>query len=804
MERKENQVMTSITALRDELLARQDRALPDIEIQQAFDRLVLGVQDGTFSATDVERAVSEIRERLSQPTRPAALMPRGRSARAEAASRNARALADRLLASDRGTWDMRHVEIVQGAIAQIARSGASDAAQVASRLQDRMSQGVWAGNVELVENASQFESESRSLEKDLLELATQHDFAPRDLEVHAADRELAREPEKEEVHRAVQGASLQAIRAQMRSEADAVRVSKEYVETLSRRVAEGRQNAEMQDVQANVRRAGQQLLDMESAKLGRVLTAALRQNASNITNEQAANLEAIAQHVVSARDTVTADDIRRGVEEIRNAVREVPQMQGVLADVARIEWRANALAEIVAESPAAESAQQDEKQLLEARMLFEQKRMQFEQNPTYRQADADLLKAVDFEVPEVSFESPATNRAMQNIRRVHQIAQSAASGDIGLYAPVAGSEHTPNAAKALQIADEAAPQPVAAPNPTMQSDTTRRMNRLIRDVRQLAFMPSVRADMGFAAPKSKINATWADGKPLFKRVHYADDSQETRNMISAMYKVSGVQLKADTKPLRKSIFGSKLFGANLEMVKMLAKKFGGEKVEEAIDTAESYTKKAKDALDAVKEKGVFGAIGDFVGNKVKAKAEQLKEKVQEDADEAVDELRASVMAIPSSVIKRLKPFFRHFDLSSIKLIVSDKLDKLGAMGATIGKTIFIDKNTNFESAEGLGLLAHEITHTMHFEKGNSVESKEQEAENMETRVRNAYDGSNDYRLALERDPAVKPATVKSEPAAPAEPEKPTVGFDTIYAEVTEMVIERIKESIQLERDRRGH
>ena len=787
MERTESKVMSLIKDLREEMKQFATSADTSIALRQALDRLVMGVQNGTFQESDVEKAIAEIRSQMAAPA-VSPLMPQNSSQRNAVIARNSRALAERMLSSERGTWDMRHVEIVQNAISMLAQAGSEDATRVASDLQDRMSDSVWAGNLELAETAAQVTEESKKLENDLLAIMEKQDaaFASHTLQIPEADREIAREPEKKESPREAINYRALAMR-----DAEALRQSRNYAETLARKVAENRQSKDVQHALNEVRKASQLLLQKEAEKLGNVLKGALRNGASAISPEQVTNLSALVEQIVDVPENVTPEIMHQNMDAMRSAVRSVPQMQSILPEVSRIAWRTDALANLSSEEVAADASEEREAQLLEARLMFEQKKMQFEQNPAYR--DIDMPKVEEFEMPQPSMDRARV--AFENIQRVHQIAQSAAQGDVGLYAPVAGSEHAKNAEKALQIADKAAP--AVTPIPTMKSAAAKRVNRLLHDIRQLAFMPSVRNDMGFAAPKEKMD--WADGSPLFKRVRYTNNNQDTRDMISAMYRLADVKLQEDTKPLRKSIFGSKLFAANLEIAKMISRQFGGN-VSEEISKAESASNEIDKTARSNHERGLFRTIAGYVKDKARADSKAKKKQEQDNVEALESDLRSSATSLPDRILKKLKPFFPHVDLNAIR-IVRTNLELLGAVGATVAKTVFLSKDVDFDSRDGIGVLAHEIEHTTHFDKGDSVDAKEQDAERMEERVRRS-----ELPLAVERDFSTTDPAIKSK-EAPVEEDAPkgeTKDFETIYEEVTTRVMQMIQESVKKERDRRGN
>ena len=118
-------------------------------------------------------------------------------------------------------------------------------------------------------------------------------------------------------------------------------------------------------------------------------------------------------------------------------------------------------------------------------------------------------------------------------------------------------------------------------------------------------------------------------------------------------------------------------------------------------------------------------------------------------------LKSEGNQLPKSVQDKLSPFLG-FDLSTIKVfsgpIAAMASEAMGAHAFTLGKSIFLgERKLDFSSPEGLGLLAHELLHTSHFNSGNSVESKEQAAEAMEARVKAAFGSGSNMSLALENE-----------------------------------------------------
>ncbi|MBQ9396267.1 MAG: DUF4157 domain-containing protein [Proteobacteria bacterium] len=804
-----NRIMTSLNALREELQQNQTSAY--VSLSQSFDRLVLGYQNGTYSEDEVEKGIAEIRSKLHE-TSFRALRPALNTRRETSMSRNYRDLAERLLGQERGTWDARHVEMVQGAISELSKYNADDAQSVARDLQQRMSESVWFGNLELSDVASQIEGESKSIQQSLLdELKVARNAETVDtMQVPETERVLANE---ESVKKLVSEAKTDTIRSRMNADYAELKAAKRELEALSMQNREIQQNAEIQRANEGVREAALRLMEKDSEKVSKLFNSALKNAASELDPQTATKLAGLAEKA-------HADHTSESVQEIRNALKSIssPAVSGIVKELDAIQVRHDMLNRIASASPAAESESVDDARLLDARMLFEQKRMQFEQNPNYQSAESDMLKALDYET-ETHQDSSAWRNVQSNMQQIHQIAQSAAAGDIGLYAPVAGSEYAKNAKDALKLADKSVPSPFKIP--TIQSYTAKRLNRMLSDVKQLAYHPSVRSEMGFAAKRAEMDA--ASQQPLFKRARFSRDNKQVNELLPALYKVSDVKLKKEdlSKPLRKSFKDLNLSAANLELVKIIENQFDPSVSGRCMDKTSGVANDPAQRIEAADNphSRVVNIISDWVDarkdlRRLSANTQELISTGRMDSNSIASNLKGEAMQLPASVQSKLAPFLG-FDLSNVKIfagpIAAMASEAMGAHAFTLGKNIFLGENKlNFNTAEGLGLLAHELLHTSHFSSGDSVDSKEQAAEAMEARVKKAFDPGTSLRLALEGDSDKKTTGKIDEHSSavgtlPANSvgARPTYDAEYVFNVVCEKVVDLMYQSFQREKERNG-
>ena len=824
MERNQTEIMAALNTLREDIRRSSQDTADVVTLNQAADRLLLGYQNGTFDDQAVRAGIAEIRSTLaSKAVMP--LRPTIQSQRDEVLNRNYKALAERMLDQERGTWDSRHLEIVQGAIAHLANSNVQDALETARSLQNRMSDSVWLGNIELANSVSEIEQESQALQSDLLNEIAQRQKAlePEMRDVQGFEHTLAQNAES--VKASIEQAKLQTIRANMKTELDALKVSKEYVQQLSRKVEQARrENAQREEVkraEASIREASQNLIAQENARLIRAFKAAVA--ASNLSQdpEAAAILANATGHINETSGRSLSDRAHDAMDALKSHAADNDAVRQSISEMERIRLRAGMLEALSNENSSSAPEVTAEAQLLDARMMYEQKRMQFETTREYQPAASDLLKALDFEVPTPVFEAAAPSQAyinaQNNVQRIRQLMQSASSGDVGFYAPTAGSEHAKNAQRALQIADQTTPNATAIP--TIQSETAKRSNRLMHDIKQLAYMPSVRADMGFAVQRAQLDE--ASAQPLFKRVRFNKDDAKTSALLPSIYRVAGVKLKKnDGTPLRKAYSDLNLRDANLELVKLIENEFGnstsGRQSDKVSNVANEPNQKVRNT-DNPRER-VADIVSDWVDSRrdtrrLSSAPKDLVQTGRLSQGSISASLKSEGNPLPKSVQDKLSPFLG-FDLSTIKVysgpIAAMASEAMGAHAFTLGKSIFLGQNKlDYSTPEGLGLLAHEILHTSHFNSGDSVESKEQAAETMEARVKQAFGTGSNMSLALEKDASGKAASKNVMQNATGQAKKDTVGsrptydVDYIFDTICEKVVELMHESIEREKVRYG-
>ena len=825
MESNRSQIMASLQSLHSMISDRQAPSLQDpsqyVAVSQAFDRLMMGYQNGAFDESAVEGGIAEIRQTISSSPRVSGLMPASSDKRNAVLCRNYQALADRMLEAPRGAWDSRHVDIVQGAISMLAQNGDSSARDIAGSLQKRMSDSVWLGNLELADTVSKVEAESRELQKSLLSILSEKADALKPEEIRAEESERVLASEEKMVRDAVDRAQAAAVKARMQSEYSELKASHAYIENLTRKNMDARQanyqNAETSRAAESLRQASQRLLSQDQERLSSIFKAAVASSASALTPEKAADLsKSVDSAIASEHGDARAQAIRKALQ----GMDQTAQVRQALQEVEKIQYRMAVLNGIAgADTPKAESEDVREAQLLDARMMFDKKRMQFEQNPSYAGDTSDLLKALDFEVPAVQYSASPSYRKIQNdIQRVRQIAQSSASGDAGLYAPVAGSEHARNASQALRFADQTTPN--VTPIPTIQSELAKRSNRLMRDIKQVAFMPSVRSDMGFVTPRAEINNA---EQPLFKRVRFSRENKKANEMLPALYNISGIKLSKDkgSTPLRKSVGDLNLNAANLELVKIIEDQFGEQGAARQTDKTSGAAYDATQRVDDAKNPHarVVNIISDWVTSRKDTRRmaadtqSQIKTgRLSGDGIEA--SLRSEAANLPASVQEKLSPFLG-FDLSNIKIysgpVAAMAADAMGAHAFTLGKSVFLGQNKlDFTSPEGLGLLAHELLHTSHFGSGDSVDSKEQAAEAMEARVKQAFGSGGSMNLALENNADKKSSgkgDLRSSALGSIKPNsvgaRPNYDVEEVFDAVCLKVIDLMVESFKRESEKEG-
>lgn len=835
MSERRTEIMSQLSSLRNELSSAA--YTQDIELSQAFDRLYLGFLQGEYSDDHVEGAISEIRSRMGQSRGITALKPQGTTDRDRVLMRNYAALADRLLSEERGKWDMRHVEIVQGAVSHLASAQAGESVEIAHRLQERMSQSVWAQGLEMADSVSELESEARAVKQSLIDELRGMDYADsRPLTVEdEASQILARERMVESV---VSSAQARTIDGADSSAYASLKMAKDYAEQSARRMydaerkaAERASSAVEAHAMEGIREAARRVLAAQSQKLADVYKKTLAAAKADI---QASDFEALTLGIdkaVAAGDgNETAEMMMERANQAKRALMSLAsRSQAAKAgvnEIDRLMRQVGVLTEISKE-PVGASGQGDSNedaarmQYLDARMLYEQKRLQFEQSEQYGETPYDMLKALDFAVETPVFEARDRRtfaKALDDMQKIRQVAQSALSGDVGVYAARAGSEYANNVGRALNIADKAAPD--VAPMPTIHSAHAKRTNQLLRDVRQIAYMPSVRGDMGFPVGRQAIGNS---AQPLFKRIRFSHDNPEANDFLPSLYRVSGIKMREnkDKSPLRKSFGDLNLQGANYELIKIIENQYDpsvkGRQVDKVGGAGLDSSQSREPSDDPHTE--ALGAISDWMkshhdNRRYAADTTSLVKTGKMGKDHIEAKLKGEAVQLPRSVQEKLTPFLG-FDLSNIKVysgpVSAMAAEAMGAHAFTLGHSIFLGKDKlDFSSAEGLGLLAHELLHTSHFNSGSSVDMKEQEAESLESRVKNAFGSGTNPMLALEKDTAKKSnGEIDKRSTLDGKPKGGTVGArysldpEYIFEFVCEYVFDQIIEEMRMEHDRNG-
>ena len=844
MERTDNSLMNKMESFRQGLSEVQDRTKA-VELYQAFDRLFMDYQEGRIDGSEAERRLEALKEAKAEKREvtEGLRLEQSDSLRNRVMLRNHEALAQRLLSMPRGSWDRSHVEMVQQSISVLSHEKAEE---LSYSLQQRLSDSIWAGNYELADTVDTLEAERATFES-MLDSLVSHE-AQTGYDNENESRELATDVKTKVIEAASSQAHLSMLRSQIERAQDAaekVSVSEAYLAKLENE-AYARQTALAQNAQDGatkkaienaveaIHRAGHNLVSNELAKLRVIQSEVMKEIAltgdehirveaqsvfgqlSNLNDHDAARLAQNVDHLKHLVQGLHSDSVSPIVAKLNAISDKTHTAQSIL----------NYKVENVASVP---SKNDDERALLEARMMYEQHRMKYEQEARYADHASDLLKVLDasVSVPDYSVRHTAalprqakidsTSRVREvaeTLKRVQLIAQSERSGDVGLYAPYAGSENTKNAKASLQIADQAAPMFTSIP--TIQSAVAKKSNQLMRQVRQIAFMPSVRSEMGFSSSRFKMIEEMSD-RPLFKRVKFDHTNQDAVDMLPALYKVAGIKMKTVDTPLRKSNGEIDLNTSNYEIIKIIESQFDTnmksrqtESIGGAIDTANRSAERNNESPIG----RATGVALDWIKNRKDkatnaADTQSLIKTGRISAKQIATNLKSEAMTLPKEVQKKLSPFLG-FDISNIKVYTGPVAEMastaMGAQAFTLGKSVFLGKkNLDLSSPEGLGLLAHELLHTTHFTSGDSVNLKEQAAENVEARVRKAF-GAAEQSLALEKkSPFGKLASTASAalPTDDKKPQKRLINAEQVFEEVSNLVLEKLIADVKKEKERNG-
>ncbi|MCL2325584.1 MAG: DUF4157 domain-containing protein [Proteobacteria bacterium] len=857
--RRDDVILGVLSELRSELSSQEatfGSASDYVVLCQTFDRLVLGYREGRLDASSVQLGIEEIREHLRASARQTLRPAHRESLRERTLNRQHAALAERFLSQPRGTWDSRHVEIVQHAIASLAKSGDTDgSARMARDFQSRMSAGVWTNALEIAESVSEIAAQRETLQSSIESWLASHEASQslHPASLTDADRTLAQDERQSIISAALSAADVAALRAKVQRpglEHHKLMLSRDMLEQaeqdMQRRQMALRQlkteNAARERIDATVsavHQASQSLLKQEYDRLAQIQRQAIaafvgEQGTGSDADQQRAQIVDALGRVGRNTDNESTGDLSAKIDAIKSALSHAKtssQHKTVLSALDEAAQRVqmlDALVNFSADTPQAGGVGLGNDQiLLEARLMYDQQRMRFEQHLWQGQQAASLLKALDYQVasPEFDTVSPRTRPTSQDsllhghadkslheaqaaLTRVRQLAQSTLAGDMGVYAPFAGSEHAVTTPGALRIASAATPMPTAIP--TLQSSGAKRSNRVLRDIPQLAFMPSVRSEMGFYTPRFKMDDL--SQQPLFKRVKFDRHNEEAADMLPALYRAAGLKMKQDDKPLRKSRRDINLQSVNLEIMSIIENQFDPSMTSRATD------KIAGAALDSAQRitplnnshARVAAVASDWIEAKHDisrgaADTRSLAKTGRMNSEQMAAALRSEGQSLPQSVQDKLQPFLG-FDLSTIKIytgsVAEMASEAMGAQAFTLGKSVFFgEKKLDFHSPEGLGLLAHELLHTAHFGAGDSVDTKEQAAEALEARVRNAF-GATDTKLALEGSTDKKQSGEIDQRSSltgmlPANSvgARPAISATMIFDEVAEMVLDMMQEDM---------
>lgn len=867
MQNKDSSVLAALNELRDLIVARAETGEVGhafIMLQQAFDRLYVAYHEGKLDASAVLSSLISLRTSLASSSEDSTgLRVGGLSFRDKVLSRNYRFLAERLLSETRGSWDSRKLELAQSSIAHIASHGGSaEAADLVGSLQARLSESVWTAGFELAETRSQLDEASQSFEASLMSfLAEREQREQGTLSVDDSERELL----KSETHSTLRAALSQADAARLRhrvanvslthaellsSEAELKRAEEESLRqrmVLEKSKADRDAAERIAQASEAIRLAGRELLSADYKQLGKIqqeVLMAVRDAGNLIDASEIDDRLEVLSHKGSA-DSV--DDFGHRLDSLQGIVAQLSADGRMGARFGRFEHalsglrhRQQMLASISSfsvEAPLPQYAQalQDQSFVLEARAMYEQQLMRFERDASAGTSAAEMLKALDYDVVEPNFTvsqrqvpqvqaqtSPLLSSQWRSVdiamKRVRHIAQSSQSGDVGLYAPLAGAEQSLAANQAVSIADNASP--FFVPMATIYSEDARRSNRLMSDAKQLAYHPSLRADMGFASPKYQIDELSA--RPLFKRVRFNRDDKESAEFLPMLYRVADIKMKgaSSAAPLRKSARRDlDLSSVNLDLIKTIESQFDNSMAARTNDGIDGIANQAGqymgDKFDS--HKRVIQSVSNWVENRhdqrrMASDTASLAQTGRMNNAQMETSLRTEGTGLPTGVQRKLQPFLG-FDISKVKVfsgpIADMASDAMGAQAFTLGKNIFFGKKKlDFNTPEGLGLLAHELLHTSHFNSGSSVDSKESEAEAIEARVKSAFGSGSPRDLAVEGDrSAPKQIDQKSSTIGDLPPNsvghRHNLTSEVVFDDITRRVLDMLTESVNKHKERKG-
>ncbi len=433
--------------------------------------------------------------------------------------------------------------------------------------------------------------------------------------------------------------------------------------------------------------------------------------------------------------------------------------------------------------------------------------------------------------------------AKDRLRVIDGLSGSAQADGVAFFATHSGLEPVHNAAVATRLVSQHQNFSASVGSRTAGMDYSgpmaRKLNSLMKALGSMGLQASTRRELGFTTSSAFEMA--AQDSPLFKRVRFDKGSSAAQDYMPALRKVAGLSHGPLRKrhdphgadPLRKMDKdgeGIDLRDANLDLVKIIEEKFGnagpkGEQIAaygEDPTQGESYQKVVENEFSRVAV-----AVSQWVGSRLQNIAERGSAKPRDlfvsgqlDPETLVSNLKSEAKQIPTAVREKLAPFIES-DVADVKVytgpIASMASSAMGAHAFTLGKHVFFAQDRfDISSPEGLGLLAHELQHTRHFDRAGTVEQKEQEAEGIEQRVRRAFSPLEDKFLALEDrgrpgggGQALRAAKSVNDfkVSEPVPPNKggfrPNYDPEVILDSVTEIILEWMMESFRAERERAG-
>jgi hypothetical protein len=161
------------------------------------------------------------------------------------------------------------------------------------------------------------------------------------------------------------------------------------------------------------------------------------------------------------------------------------------------------------------------------------------------------------------------------------------------------------------------------------------------------------------------------------------------------------------------------------------------------------------------------AVGDAVGLAIEAPvtaADQVTDPAME-VDELAGRLEGESTQISSEIRAAIEPFVELSSTTRVMAgpVASAALDEMGALGATVGRDIYLHKNVlGGDPRRAATVLGHEAVHAQSF--GGSVESQEEAAYAIEEQIRASFELGE---LAKERRPDV-PGKGEGDPSKKAD------------------------------------